>query len=118
MNDNTATRIAITRDNLPKVIAKAYDLSQPQGMGFLQAQPGAIPHDVLQRMLDHSDSIADSEWRKGISMDYVQGRAVKLHIHFDTAAGTYYLEDTGRNWYDHSDEQWAELLTFARAVTA
>lgn len=111
------TRVTITRDNLPKVIAKAYDLSQPQGMGFLHAKPGGIPEDVLQQILVRSDA-GDDHYRKAIRLDYVQGRAVKLGIHFDAAAGTYYLEDTGHGWFDHSDAEWVELLTFAQAVGA
>lgn len=116
MTTNT-TRVTITRDNLPKVIAKAYELSQPQGMGFLHAKPGDIPDDVLQQILDRSDS-AQFDMNRGVRLDYVQGRAIKLGIHFDADAGSYYLEDTGHGWYDHSDEQWVELLTFAQAVGA
>ena len=116
MTTNT-TRVTITRDNLPKVIAKAYELSQPQGMGFLHAKPGEIPDDVLQQILVRSDA-GDNQYRKAIRLDYVQGRAIKLGIHFDAEAGSYYLEDTGHGWYDHSDEQWVELLTFAQAVGA
>ena len=116
MTANT-NRVTITRDNLPKVIAKAYELSQPQGMGFLHAKPGEIPDDVLQQILVRSDA-GDNQYRKAIRLDYVQGRAIKLGIHFDADAGSYYLEDTGHGWYDHSDEQWVELLTFAQAVGA
>lgn len=116
MTTNT-TRVTITRDNLPKVIAKAYELSQPQGIGFLHAKPGDIPADVLQQILDRTDE-AKTDWGKLIRLDYVQGRAIKLGIHFDVDAGSYYLEDTGNGWYDHSDEQWVELLTFAQAVGA
>lgn len=116
MTANT-NRVTITRDNLPKVIAKAYELSQPQGMGFLHAKPGEIPDDVLQQILVRSDA-GDNQHRKAIRLDYVQGRAIKLGIHFDADAGSYYLEDTGHGWYDHSDEQWVELLTFAQAVGA
>jgi len=116
MNTPT-TRVTITRDNLPKVIAKAYELSQPQGMGFLHAKPGGIPDEVLQQILVRSDA-GDNQYRKEIRLDYVQGRAIKLGIGFDAEAGTYYLEDRGNGWYDHSDEQWVELLTFAQAVGA
>lgn len=111
------TRVTITRDSLPKVIAKAYELSQPQGMGFLHAMGGEIPSDVLHEILVRTDS-TDHPFRKAVSMDYVQGRAIKLRIHFDPDSGTYYLEDTGNGWYDHSPGQWRVLLDFAQAVSA
>lgn len=110
-------RITITRSDLPKVITKAYELSQPQGMGFLQAIHGPIPDQVLQQILDRVDN-APMPYLKRVGMDYVQGRAIKLCIPFDAEAGTYYLEDTGNGWYDHSPDQWAELLAFARELAA
>lgn len=116
MNTST-TRVTITRANLPKVIAKAYDLSQPQGMGFLHAKAGGIPDEVLQQILDRSDN-AKFDMNRDVRLDYVQGRAIKLGIGFDAEARTFYLEDRGSGWYDHSDEQWVELLTFAQAVGA
>lgn len=109
-------RISISRENLPKVIAKAFELSQPQGMGFLHFRAGRMPDEVLQQILDRSDS-ARSTYLRRVALDYVEGRAVKLCIHFDEGAGCYYLEDTGR-WYDHSSEAWAELVSYAEGVQA
>jgi hypothetical protein len=110
MNEYTpAPRIKVSRASLPAVIAKAYELSQPQGLGFLHAQPGGIPTDKLAEILARSDG-ASITFLKGVGLDYVQGRAVKLHIHYDEAEG-HYVEDNGR-WFDHSESQWQELKTF------
>lgn len=108
-------RILVSRKNLPTVIAKAFDLSQPQGMGYLHYQPGPIPADTLRRILDNSDN-ATMPYLRGVSLDYVEGRAVKLHIPYSEEDSTHYLEERP-HWYDHSDRAWRELVEFAKGLS-
>lgn len=105
-------QIKITREQLPHVISKAFDLSQPQGMGYLHYKPGPIPEDTLDRILERTDN--NEGYRKGVSLDYVEGRAVKLYIPYEPEYG-YYMEDDGR-WFDHSNEAWEELTTFIKTL--
>ena len=113
MNTATTARIAISRDNLPKVIAKAFDLSNPQGMGFLHFKPGGIPEDVLNGILARADE-SENPYRKDISLDYVQGRAVKLSIRYDEGSQQWHLE--GDSWYDHGTAAWEELKEYAQSL--
>jgi hypothetical protein len=106
-------KIAIPRENLPAVIGKAFDLSSPQGLGFLHYQPGGIPDDILQKILQHSDN-APNPYLRRIGLDYVEGRAVKLTIHHSEEDG-FYLEDRD-GWFDHSADAWNELKSFVREL--
>lgn len=115
MSNETEARIPISRDNLPKVIAKAYELSKPQGMGYLHFQEGGIPEDVLQKILSRSDA-EEGGYHKRVSLDYVQGRAVKLSIPYDEETGEFYI--SGDRWYDHSGSQWDELTDYASSLQA
>lgn len=115
MTSETKTGISITRDNLPKVIAKAFDLSVPQGMGFLHFKEGGIPEGVLIAILSQVDE-AETPYFKRVSMDYVQGRAVKLHIQYDENEQKWRLD--GDRWYDHSGAAWQELKDYAESLQA
>lgn len=113
MNTATTARIAISRDNLPKVIAKAFDLSKPQGTGFLHFKPGDIPEGVLNDILSSADK-AEIPYRKSIHLDYVEGRAIKLGIYYDEGSQQWQLE--GDRWYDHSSAAWEELKEYAKSL--
>jgi hypothetical protein len=113
MSTQTATRIQINRENLPKVIAKAFDLSKPQGMGILHFMPGPIPEDELSWILASADEAKLTDHKK-IRLDYVQGRAVKLSIHYDEGSQHWYLE--GDRWYDHSPAAWEDLKEYAQSL--
>jgi hypothetical protein len=113
MGTENKDRISISRENLPKVIAKAFSLSNPQGLGFLHFQPGEIPDDVLNQILIYADE-AGYPYGKNISLDYVQGRAVKLRIPYDESGNQWHLE--GDRWYDHGMEEWQELKEYAASL--
>ena len=91
--------IAITGVNLVKFAQKAYDLSRPQGLGFLHAQAGGLSEAEAKDLISDTGRIA-------LHMDYVHGRACKVCVFRD-------LKDTltiGDQWYDHTDAQLAALL--------
>jgi hypothetical protein len=93
----------VTKDkmDLVKFAQKAFELSRPQGMGFLHAKAG----DTLSE--DEAKQFIRSEQGKDtLSMDYVKGRALKLHVR-QQDNGDFQLSDS---WYDHTDEQYKDLL--------
>ena len=89
--------IDITGANLRVLVKKAYELSSPQGLGFLHFTPGNdLPDAEVDEILG----------RRQVSMDYVRGRSIKMHV----------LEKDGKRfirdrWYDHSLDQLQSLLT-------
>lgn len=99
-NDDTVLR---------NTIKKAFELSEPQGMGFLHYnEADTITDDEIDGMVQ-----ANGSW--GLDLDYVKGRAVKLGIFVDTEKGLPYIVDNGV-WFDHSAAAWAELLAVAEGV--
>ena len=84
-----------------KLIREAYNLSSPQGLGFLHNYEG----ELSEREIDDIAKRA-KEFGRPVSMDYVRGRSIKLRI-YRTKDGREYIYD---RWYDHSDEQLRELL--------
>lgn len=117
MNTESPARVGLVHfraEALPKVIAKAYELSQPQGMGYLHYQEGPIPAAELAKHIERAAENLDNTelpYLQGLSFDYVLGRAVKLYIGYNPESGNYFL-DMDR-WYDHSDEALAALLECA-----
>lgn len=93
--------IDITGTDLRKFIAKAYDLSRPQGMGYLHFQDGPLPDEMIDKILDVKSSHCVA------SMDYVLGRSVKMAIY---RKGDRLLIG-GPDWYDHSDYHLEALLS-------
>lgn len=91
--------VDITGVDLVKFVKAVYDLSVPQGLGFLQATNAPLTDDeAKQYILNH-------EGRSAVSMDYVRGRACKMHVRRD--GEKLVLPDT---WYDHTDRIYDELL--------
>lgn len=88
--------IDITGFDKVKLVQEAYNLSKPQGMGYLHYSPGNLAQEQVERI-----AMAPG----GISMDYVQGRAVKLHV-FERDGRSYIRSE----WFDHSAEQLRDLL--------
>ena len=91
--------IDVTGVDLVKLAQKAYELSSPQGMGFLHFAPGGLTEEEAQSLVNKDD-----RWGP-LSMDYVRGRSIKLHVRRDN--GKLVLPDS---WYDHTDSQYKELL--------
>lgn len=59
--------IEVTDEQLRKIAALAINASAPVGMGFIRYSPGDV-------------DTADLNVKYGVSLDYVQGRMVKLNI--------------------------------------
>ena len=92
------TKIDVTNVDLVKMIKKVYDLSRPQGLGFIHFTPVPL-----------SDEEASSYVQKDgtVDMDYVKGRACKFNVFKDRDNGSLYIHSP---WYDHTDAQLKELL--------
>ena len=92
--------IEITRCDLVKLAIKAYELSDPQGMGVMHYKPEPLTEEDARSLISNDDP-----WSP-LMMDYVRGRAVKLTV--IRKDKKLFLEDL---WYDHTDRQYKELLS-------
>lgn len=95
---------------LRRTVQKAFELSAPQGMGWMHYNANDTLDDQTV------DTWLEGAARRGgpLSLDYVKGRAVKLCFHYDDEKTQFYVEDGG-TWFDHSDRAWAELLAVAES---
>lgn len=85
--------------DLVKFVQKVYELSVPQGLGFMHARPGGLSEEDAKGYINEKSSCV-------ISMDYVKGRACKMGVFKQGDDLT--MND---NWYDHTNEQLSELLS-------
>lgn len=97
MEDNM---IELKNVDLKKFIQKVYEMSRPQGLGFLAAESGGLSDEDAEAILAR-----DSKGRIAASMDYVKGRACKMSVFRED--GKYYIRDA---WYDHTSAALAALL--------
>ena len=79
----------------------AYDLSKPVGMGFTQDWEAALTDEDIDYLINERDKIV-------LSMDYVNGRACKIHVMRSEDDDKLYINES---WFDHSDWELATLLT-------
>lgn len=98
-------QIRIPTTLVAAVVAHAYNLSRPQGLGFMHYTPEPMTLEEAQQVVD-AGGTSFGHTKVGVSLDYVNGRAVKLHIREDVEG--YFLEDDG-TWFDHGPTLWAEL---------
>ena len=92
-------RYEFDETKLDGVIRAAYDLSAPQGLGFLHARTGGLDDESVEK-------IKGSGYGQTVAaMDYVHGRSVKLAVRRD--GDVYYIP--ADRWYDHSLEKLREL---------
>jgi hypothetical protein len=96
-------RYVFDETKLDAVIRAAYDLSRPQGLGFLHATDGPLDDATLEAIKTRESG------RCAAGMDYVRGRSIKLTVHRD-GDKLYIPAD---RWYDHSPEALHELATRA-----
>jgi len=104
---NIENMIEIQEQQIVPLAKKAYEMSVPVGMGFLQ------PHETkglddnyiaaIQKRIDDND-------RMPVAMDYVNGRQCKFDIFRDGDSGKYYIRGS---WYDHTENQLKELISGA-----
>ena len=88
--------IDITDVNMVVFVKKVYELSRPQGMGMMHFTAGPMSTEDAERLIQADGTV---------SMDYVSGRACKMHTRLQ--GDRIVINDS---WYDHSDAQFAELL--------
>ena len=90
----------IPEHRLVPFIKKVYDLSHPQGLGFIH---------YTNEPLSDADAVAliQPTGRIAVCMDYVRGRACKMCVFRDYNTGTLHFE---LPWFDHTRVQEAELL--------
>jgi len=93
--------IDVTSVNLVTLAKEAYKLSVLQGLGFLHFEEGGLTDEEAQGIVD---SYKDDKM-VALSMDYVKGRACKMHVHREK--GKLHIRSP---WYDHTDAQLKELL--------
>ena len=74
----------------------------PQGLGFLHFTPKPLSNEEAISIVNEPHS---SYSKVKLSMDYVSGRACKMTV-FEKD-GKLFINDS---WYDHTDEQFQELL--------
>lgn len=94
------SKIDITGTDLRKFVAKAYELSQPQGMGFLHFTEGPLDEATISAILD-----VRNPGYCLLNMDYVHGRSVKLGVY--VRDGRWLINS---RWYDHTARQLHALL--------
>jgi hypothetical protein len=91
-------QIDITGVDLVEFAKAVYELSAPQGLGFFHFREGSLSTWEANQHIDR-------EARCVLDMDYVNGRACKMHVRKD---GDKLLIDSP--WYDHTDAQLEQLL--------
>jgi hypothetical protein len=89
--------INITGIDLVRFAQKAYELSSPQGLGFMHFTPEPLSEERAKKMIGDGNVALD--------MDYVDGRACKMVVW--RKDDKLEMRDA---WYDHSDEQLKQLL--------
>jgi len=96
----------ITGVDLVKFAQKVYELSMPQGLGFLHFTPEPLSEERVVELL----SRFNDNPRMALAMDYVDGRACKMNVF--KKDGKLVINDS---WYDHTDAQLQTLLeTFGK----
>ncbi len=86
--------------NLHQFVRDVYELSVPQGLGWLHATSKPLSDEDVEEILGRGDD------QIALRMDYVQGRSCKMTLFKEN--GTYQMNTP---WYDHTDKQLQELLS-------
>jgi len=86
------------------LIKTVYDLSKPQGLGFMHYNENdALTDEECDKIID---TFKDDK-RLALSLDYLKGRSCKFHVNRIKDSDELEIYD---KWYDHNDEQLATLL--------
>ena len=72
--------------NKAEVLAKLYNASHPQGMGFLHFSPEAMTTEEAQELLDGGQTY----------FDYLKGRVMKVDLSKDMLDPRLYDRDNGK----------------------
>lgn len=96
--------VDVTGIPLENIIRAAYSLSRQQGLGVYDtAGRHAITADVIDEIIKSGENGPQFAL---ISMDYVNGRAVKM-----TVGKFGERRVIQRRWFDHTDEDMRQFLT-------
>ena len=108
--------IEVTNANLRLLVQTAYDLSKPQGMGYLHYQPGSLSDEDADMLLEcKGTSVGTPSYNVVVSMDYVRGRAVKMSVFkVEDYPNKLFIRDT---WFDHTEEEFHILLAILGVET-
>ncbi len=93
--------IDVTDVDLVKFAQKVYELSKPQGMGFLHYTSDPLTTEEAEQLVES----CKNDTMCVLSMDYIKGRSCKMHVR--RSGDKLTISDS---WYDHTDEQLKELL--------
>ena len=93
--------IDVTGVDLIKLVQEAYNLSAPQGLGFLHFTADPIFDKEAQLLIDATAN----DLGIAFSLDYVKGRACKLTV-FKKDSKLWIIN----SWYDHTDAMLELLL--------
>lgn len=96
--------IDITGVDLRKFVKEVYDLSKPQGLGFLHFKDEPLTDAEVDEIISGEGSFIRSSVALG--MDYINGRSCKMTVR-KAEGGRLEIND---RWYDHSDAALSELL--------
>jgi len=98
--------IEITGVDLKEFTKKVYELSLPQGLGFLHYQSGGLSDEQAEQIVSGGNRLFNRpNDRIALDMDYISGRACKMVVFKEE--GRLYIN---KNWYDHTDTQLKMLL--------
>ena len=90
----------VTGVDLRKLIREVYDLSVPQGLGYLHYTKGSLSDAEVDELLEDVGYI-----HLALCLDYVKGRSCKMNVYKED--DRLYIHKV---WFDHTDEQFLELL--------
>ena len=93
--ENEIIKFTATADQLLKIAANAVIASRPGGMGFLHFQDKFYVWQEMEQYM-RGDGTPDTPV---VSLDYVDGRMVKLTIFNAERPGEYYIRDNFRPDY-------------------
>lgn len=96
---DTEHMIDVTGASLEALIRSVFNLSRPQGLGFIHHREGDITEDEIADILKRGND------RIPVRMDYVRGRSCKFTVWQD--GDRRYIRDS---WYDHGPDQFDQLL--------
>lgn len=77
--------INIAKKDKAEVLAKLYNASNPQGMGFIHYDPAPMTVEQARKLLDGGQTY----------FDYLKGRVMKVDLSGDTLDPALYDRDNG-----------------------
>ena len=103
-----STQIEITGVDLRLFVKEVYNLSNPQGMGYLHYTPEPLSEAEVDEILFSSDPL-----KLSVHMDYVRGRSCKINVF--NKDGKLFINSP---WYDHTETDLEELLSRCKIAKA